>query len=89
MFSLSRNFLNFAAVGAFAALTVSGNPTCADEIAQNLGPGPREPLIATVGSKLCGLSSESPAGGRSGPPPGKGSGVRLSGSIADPAIRCP
>lgn len=35
MFSLSRNFLKFAAAGAFAALTVSGTPTCADEIAQN------------------------------------------------------
>ena len=38
MFSLSRNFLKFAAAGAFAALTVSGTPTCADEMAQNLGP---------------------------------------------------
>jgi hypothetical protein len=44
MFSLSRNFLKFAAAGAFAALTVSGTPTCADEIAQNLGPvGPWSP----------------------------------------------
>ena len=38
MFSLSRNFLKFAAAGAFAALTVSGTPTYADEMAQNLGP---------------------------------------------------
>ena len=44
MFSLSRNFLKFAAAGAFAALTVSGTPTCADEVAQNLGPvGPWSP----------------------------------------------
>ena len=44
MFSLSRNFLKFAAAGAFAALTVSGTPTCADEMAQNLGPmGPWSP----------------------------------------------
>ena len=38
MFSLSRNFLKFAAASAFVALTVSGTPTCADEMAQNLGP---------------------------------------------------
>jgi hypothetical protein len=44
MFSLSRNFLKFAAAGAFAALTVSGNPTYADEMAQTLGPvGPGSP----------------------------------------------
>jgi hypothetical protein len=44
MFSLSRNFLKFAAAGAFAALTVSGAPTYADEMAQNLGPvGPGTP----------------------------------------------
>jgi hypothetical protein len=43
MFSLSR-FLKFAAAGAFAALTVSGTPTCADEMAPNLGPvGPWSP----------------------------------------------
>jgi hypothetical protein len=89
MFLLSRNFLKFAAAGAFGVLTVSGTPTCADEMAQNLGPGPHEPLIATVGSKPCGLSSESLGAGRSGPPPGKGSSVRLSRSIADLAIRCP
>jgi hypothetical protein len=44
MFSLSRNFLKFAAAGAFAALSVSGTSTCADERAQNLGPvGPGSP----------------------------------------------
>ena len=49
MFSLSRNFLKFAAASAFVALTVSGTPTCADEMAQNLGPvGPHEPMINTV-----------------------------------------
>jgi hypothetical protein len=42
MFSLSRNFLKFAAASAFVALVVSGTPTCADEMAQNLGPvGPQ------------------------------------------------
>jgi hypothetical protein len=52
MFSLSRNFLKFAAAGAFVALTVSGTPARADEMAQNLGPvGPHEPIITTVGSK--------------------------------------
>jgi hypothetical protein len=52
MFSLSRNFLKFAAAGAFVALTVSGTPARADEMAQNLGPvGPHEPMITTVGSK--------------------------------------
>ena len=44
MFSLSRNFLKFAAASAFVALVVSGTPTCADEMAQNLGPvGPWSP----------------------------------------------
>jgi hypothetical protein len=52
MFPLSRNFLKFAAAGAFLALTVSGTPARADEMAQNLGPvGPHEPMITTVGSK--------------------------------------
>ena len=52
MFPLSRNFLKFAAAGAFLALTVSGAPARADEMAQNLGPvGPHEPMITTVGSK--------------------------------------
>ena len=47
MFSLSRNFLKFAAAGAFAALTVSGTPTCADEMAQGgrSGPPPGSPLM--------------------------------------------
>ena len=52
MFPLSRNFLKFAAAGAFVALTVSGTPARADEMAQNLGPvGPHEPMITTVGNK--------------------------------------
>jgi hypothetical protein len=52
MFPLSRNFLKFAAAGAFLALTLSGTPARADEMAQNLGPvGPHEPMITTVGSK--------------------------------------
>ena len=50
MFPLSRNFLKFAAAGAFLALTVSGTPARADELAQNLGPvGPHEPILTTVG----------------------------------------
>ena len=52
MFPLSRNFLKFVAAGAFVALTVSGTPARADEMAQNLGPvGPHEPMITMVGSK--------------------------------------
>ena len=52
MFPLSRNFLKFAAAGALLALTVSGTPARADEMAQNLGPvGPHEPILATVGNK--------------------------------------
>ena len=52
MFSLSRNFLNFAAAGAFLALTVSGSPARADEMPQNLGPvGAHEPILTTVGNK--------------------------------------
>ena len=52
MFSLPRNFLKCAAAGAFIALSVSGTPGRADEMAQNLGPvGPHEPILTTVGSK--------------------------------------
>ena len=52
MFPLSRNFLKFAAAGAFLALTVSGSPAHADEMAQNLGPvGAHEPILTTVGNK--------------------------------------
>jgi len=52
MFPLSRNFLKFAAAGAFLALTVSGSPVHADEMAQNLGPvGAHEPILTTVGNK--------------------------------------
>ena len=43
--------LGFAALGALA-LTVTGNPGYADDLAQNLGPvGPNEPILTTVGSK--------------------------------------
>jgi hypothetical protein len=52
MFPLPRNFLKFAAAGASLALTVSGTPARADEMAQNLGPvGPHEPILTTVGNK--------------------------------------
>jgi hypothetical protein len=43
--------VGFAALGALA-LTVTGNPGYADDLAQNLGPvGPNEPILTTVGSK--------------------------------------
>ena len=52
MFPRSHNFLKFAAAGAFLALTVSGTPAWADELAQNLGPvGPHEPILTEVGSE--------------------------------------
>jgi hypothetical protein len=52
MFPRSHNFLKFAAAGALLALTVSGTPARADELAQNLGPvGPHEPILTTVGSE--------------------------------------
>ena len=52
MFPLSRNFLKFAAAGAFVALTAVSTPARADELVQNLGPvGPHEPILAWVGSK--------------------------------------
>ena len=52
MFPLSRNFLKFAAASALLALTVSGTPARADELAQNLGPvGPHEPILTEVGSQ--------------------------------------
>jgi hypothetical protein len=52
MFPLSRNFLKFAAAGALLALTVSGTPARADELAQNLGPvGPHEAILTEVGSE--------------------------------------
>ena len=48
--TLSR-ILGFAALGALA-LTVTGSPGYADDLAQNLGPvGPNEPILTTVGSK--------------------------------------
>jgi hypothetical protein len=49
MFPLFRNFLKFAAAGAFVALAAS-NPAGADEMIQNLGPvGSNDTLLATVG----------------------------------------
>jgi hypothetical protein len=63
MFSLSRNFLKFAATSAFVALTFSGTPTCADEMAQNLGPvGPHEPMITSTASAAQRASQFSTAG---------------------------
>ena len=51
MFPLTRS-LSLAAAGAIVALTAVSIPARADELAQNLGPvGPREPILATVGSK--------------------------------------
>jgi hypothetical protein len=47
---LSRS-LGFAALSALA-LTVTGSPGYADDLAENLGPvGPNEPILTTVGSK--------------------------------------
>jgi hypothetical protein len=52
LFPLSRNFLKFAAVGAFVALTAASTPAQAVELVDNLGPvGPSEPILAWVGSK--------------------------------------
>jgi hypothetical protein len=52
MFPRSHNFLKLAAASALVALTVSGNPARADELAQNLGPvGPHEPILTEVGSE--------------------------------------
>jgi hypothetical protein len=71
MFSLSRNFLKFAAASAFVAFPVSGTPTCADEMAQNLGPvGPHEPMITTVGDAAAAFNYyERPQGFRPGGSP--------------------
>src|SRR5262245_14602620 len=51
MFSLPRmQLLSFAA--STGVLVISGTPTMADELAQNLGPvGPHEPILTEVGSK--------------------------------------
>ena len=52
MFPRAHNFLKFAAAGALLALTVSGTPARADELAQNLGPvGPQLPILTDVGTK--------------------------------------
>ena len=51
MFSLPRmQLLSLAA--AAGVLVISGTPTMADELAQNLGPvGPHEPILTEVGSE--------------------------------------
>ena len=51
MFSLPRmQLLSFAAVAG--VLVISGTPTMADELVQNLGPaGPHEPILTEVGSE--------------------------------------
>jgi hypothetical protein len=52
MFPLFRNFLRFAAAGAFVALTAVTTPAHAAELVDSLGPvGPREPILAWIGSK--------------------------------------
>jgi hypothetical protein len=52
MFSLSRNFLKFAAASTFVAITTVSIPASAEEMIQHLGPvAPQEPLLATVGNK--------------------------------------
>ena len=50
MFPLSRNFLKFAAAGAFVVLSAS-TPAGAEEMIQNLGPvGPNNGILASIGS---------------------------------------
>jgi hypothetical protein len=52
MYSLSRNFLKFAAASTLLALTIGITPTSAYEMTQNLGPVPAyEPILTTVGNK--------------------------------------
>jgi hypothetical protein len=52
MFSLSRNFLKFAAAGTLFALITGIMPASAYEMTQNLGPVPaHEPILTTVGNK--------------------------------------
>jgi len=52
MFSLNRNTLKFAAVGAVVALAALSTPASANEMVQNLGPVPaHQPILKTVGSK--------------------------------------
>jgi hypothetical protein len=52
MFSISRNFLKFAAACSLLVLTAISAPASADEMVQNLGPvGAHEPILTTVGNK--------------------------------------
>jgi hypothetical protein len=52
MFSLSRNFLSFAAASTLVALTAATTPASADDMVQNLGPVAHdEPILKTVGNK--------------------------------------
>ena len=51
MFPLSRNFLKFAAAGAFVLATATA-PSNADERVQRLGPvGPHDTIMTTFGTK--------------------------------------
>jgi len=49
MFSLSRNFLKFAAAGALVALSAATTPAMTDEMVPAVGP--HEPILTTVGNK--------------------------------------
>src|SRR6476620_95343 len=52
MFSLSRNFLKFAAASTLFALTTGITPASAYEMTQKSGPVPaHEPILTTVGKK--------------------------------------
>jgi hypothetical protein len=52
MFSLSRNFLKFAAASTLFALTTGITPASAYEMTQKSGPVPaHEPILTTVGNK--------------------------------------
>ena len=52
MFSLSRNFLKFAAASTLVLLTAATTPASADDLVQNLGPVAHDqPILKTVGNK--------------------------------------
>ena len=52
MFSLSGNFLKFAAAITLVAISTVSIPASAEEMIQHLGPvAPSEPILATVGNK--------------------------------------
>jgi hypothetical protein len=49
---MTHQFLKLAAASVIVALTAVSTPVRADEMVQNLGPvGPREAILATLGSK--------------------------------------